>query len=246
MRPKHLAQRTTTAKPTRDIASRDFRRFASLHTDRKGRGDCRPWGRASSKAEVARFKVCASKICKAVPRHANHVYQKHLNLWKKKSEKLSQEEKLTNKKGFRTHKSYRSLEIDCTRLSISRNPSGVLVFLCIHSQTSPFLGQPLFHYVKMMLNRPTCGKSLWSKTLLIGTRYSDRQHVARCCQSSPDGNLLNFGVVLLDPWPWTSLPAMVFDVKTHVFEGEPTNSNMVFFENTVPQSLTVHHHSPNL
>lgn len=83
MRPKHLAQRTTTAKPTRDIASRDFRRFASLHTDRKGRGDCRPWGRASSKAEVARFKVCASKICKAFPRHANHVYQKHLNLWKK-------------------------------------------------------------------------------------------------------------------------------------------------------------------
>ena len=86
MRPKHLAQRTTTAKPTRDIASRDFRRFASLHTDRKGRGDCRPWGRASSKAEVARFKVCASKICKAFPRHANHVYQKHLNLWKKKRE----------------------------------------------------------------------------------------------------------------------------------------------------------------
>jgi hypothetical protein len=37
---------------------------------------------------------------------------------------------------------------------------------------------------------------------------------------------------------------MVFDVKTQVFEGEPTNSNMAFFENTVPQSLTVHHHSP--
>lgn len=136
---------TATAKPTRDSTSKDFRRFG---------GDCGPWGRVSSKADVARFKVSASKICKAFPGDANNANH-FQNIWlcEKSFGKTFPGGKIDNEK--RVSKLTEVVSKSRDRLYSSFSFSQSFRVSGIPSQTSPLLGQSLFHdHVKVILNRP--------------------------------------------------------------------------------------------